>query len=363
MSQLIDKLQAIKEKWEEVGKMIVDPDIIADNKRYAKLSKEYKDLEDTVKVYDEYKKVLDDIESSKAVLAEESDPDFKEMAQAELDELQPKRDALEEDIKFMLIPKDPDDNKDVIVEVRAGTGGDEASIFAGDLYRMYTRFCEKRGWKQQVLTVNEGTAGGYKEVSFQISGDSVYSWMKFESGVHRVQRVPETESQGRVHTSAATVAVLPEADEIDFELNMADVKKDTFRASGAGGQHVNKTESAVRLTHIPTNTVVECQEERSQIKNNEKALKMLRTKLYEAEVVKREQEQAAERKSQVSTGDRSAKIRTYNFPQGRCTDHRIGLTLYSLDNIMNGDIQEILEKLKMADNMEKLKAGLDDTMV
>ncbi|MGB0165465.1 MAG: peptide chain release factor 1 [Luteibaculum sp.] len=362
MSQLIDKLRSIKEKWEEVGKLIVDPDIIADNKRYAKLSKEYKDLEETVEMYNKFKNVLDNIESSKAILAQEKDPEFREMAEAELEELNEERGKLEEEIKFMLIPKDPDDNKNVIVEVRAGTGGDEASIFAGDLFRMYSRYIEKKGWKQEILYVNEGTSGGYKEVSFEVSGDDVYGWLKFESGVHRVQRVPETESQGRVHTSAATVAVLPEADEIDFELNMADVKKDTFRASGAGGQHVNKTESAVRLTHIPTNTVVECQDERSQIKNNEKALKMLRTKLYEAEVVKREQELAAERKSQVSTGDRSAKIRTYNFPQGRCTDHRIGLTLYNLDNIMNGDIIEILEALKLADNMEKLKAGLDNTM-
>lgn len=360
MSQILEKLRSIKEQWEEVGKMIVDPDVIADNTRYARLSKEYKDLEETVEKYNEYKNVIDNITSSRKLLETEKDPDFREMAEMELQELEEQKDKLDEEIKFMLIPKDPDDNKNVIVELRAGTGGDEASIFCGDLYRMYTRFFEKRGWKVDVLNVNEGTSGGYKEVALQISGDNVYSWLKYESGVHRVQRVPETESQGRVHTSAATVAVLPEAEEIDFELNMADVKKDTYRSSGAGGQHVNKTESAVRLTHIPTNTVVECQEERSQIKNNEKALKMLRTKLYEAEVVKREQAQAAERKSQVSTGDRSAKIRTYNFPQGRCTDHRIGLTLYSLDSIMNGEIQEILEALKLADNMEKLKAGLDN---
>ena len=354
---LIDKLLSLKDKWIELGKQIVDPSVIADNKRYAKLAKEYKDLEAFVEKYDEYKAVLDSIAESEEILANETDPDFKEMAKAELEESKSKRPDLEEEIKFMLIPKDPDDTKNVIVEIRAGTGGDEASIFAGDLYRMYSKFFEKKKWKQEVLTVSEGTNGGYKEVSFTVSGDEVYGELRFESGVHRVQRVPETESQGRVHTSAATVAVLPEADEIDFVLNMADVKKDTYRSSGAGGQHVNKTESAVRLTHLPTNTVVECQEERSQIKNNEKALKKLRAKLYEAEVIKREQETARERKSQVSSGDRSAKIRTYNFPQGRCTDHRINLTLYSLNNIMNGDIEEIIDSLKMQNNIEKLNSG------
>ena len=356
---LLDKLLSLKDKWMELGKMIVDPDVIADNKRYARLTKEYKDLEDIVKKYDEYKGVLDNIESSTEILETESDPEFREMAKAELEDAKAHREKLEEEVKIMLIPKDPDDGKNVIVEIRAGTGGDEASIFAGDLYRMYTKFLEKKKWKQEVLSVNDGTNGGYKEVSFAITGDDVYGELKFESGVHRVQRVPETESQGRVHTSAATVAVLPEADEIDFELNMADVKKDTYRSSGAGGQHVNKTESAVRLTHIPTNTVVECQEERSQIKNYDKALKKLRTKLYEAEVIKREQETAKERKSQVSTGDRSAKIRTYNFPQGRCTDHRINLTLYSLGNIMNGEIDEIVEALKVQNNLEKLNAGIE----
>tara|TARA_R110001592_G_scaffold307299_1_gene580491 strand:- start:11552 stop:12634 length:1083 start_codon:yes stop_codon:yes gene_type:complete len=356
---LLDKLLGLKDKWIELGKMIVDPSIIADNDRYAKLTKEYKDLEEIVDKYDQYKSVLDNIASSEEVIATETDPEFKEMAKEELQELKETKAQLDEDIKFMLIPKDPDDGKNVMMEIRAGTGGDEASIFAGDLYRMYIRFFEKMKWRHEVVTVNEGTNGGYKEVSMNVMGADVYANLRFESGVHRVQRVPETESQGRVHTSAATVAVLPEADEIDFVLNMADVKKDTYRSSGAGGQHVNKTESAVRLTHLPTNTVVECQEERSQIKNNEKALKTLRTKLYEAEVLKREQATAAERKSQISSGDRSAKIRTYNFPQGRCTDHRINLTLYSLGSIMNGDIEEIISALKMQNNLEKLQ-GIEE---
>lgn len=263
---------------------------------------------------------------------------------------------------MMLIPKDPDDDKDVIVEIRAGAGGDEASIFAGDLYRMYLKFIENKGWKHETVTINEGTAGGFKEISFEVTGNNVYGTMKFESGVHRVQRVPQTETQGRVHTSAASVAVLPEADEVDVKINPADIKKDTFRASGAGGQHVNKTESAVRLTHIPTNTVVECQDGRSQLKNYEKAMKVLRSRLYEAEVEKREKEIAADRKSQVSTGDRSAKIRTYNYPQGRVTDHRINLTLYNLDGIINGEIGEVIESLRVAENAEKLQAGLDENM-
>lgn len=356
---LIDKLLNLKDKWQELGKMIVDPSIIADNDRYAKLTKEYKDLEDIVRKYDEYKDVLDNIASSEEVIATETDPEFKEMARAELQEFKELKQKLDDEIKFMLIPKDPDDGKNVMMEIRAGTGGDEASIFAGDLYRMYIRYIENKNWRYEVVTVNDGTNGGYKEVAFNIMGADVYANLRFESGVHRVQRVPETESQGRVHTSAATVAVLPEADEIDFQLNMADVKKDTYRSSGAGGQHVNKTESAVRLTHLPTNTVVECQEERSQIKNYDKALTRLRTKLYEAEVLKREEATAAERKSQISSGDRSAKIRTYNFPQGRCTDHRINLTLYNLNNIMNGDIEEIISALKMQNNLEKLNQNIE----
>jgi len=360
MSSLLEKLLSIKERWEEVGQLITDPDIIADMDRYVKLNKEYSDLKVIVDAYDEYKNVIDNIESSKEILSTEKDEEFREMAKAELSELEPRKDELEEEIKIMLVPKDPDDDKNVIIEVRAGTGGDEASIFAGDLYRMYTKFIESKGWKHEVATMNEGTAGGFKEVSFEVSGDNVYGTMKFESGVHRVQRVPQTETQGRVHTSAASVAVLPEADEVDVKINPADIKKDTFRASGAGGQHVNKTESAVRLTHIPTNTVVECQDGRSQLKNTEKAMKVLRTKLYEAEVEKREKEIAADRKSQVSTGDRSAKIRTYNYPQGRVTDHRINLTLYNLDGVMNGDIGEVIEALRVAENAEKLQAGIEE---
>ncbi len=282
-----------------------------------------------------------------------------DIAKAEIEALYDEQEQLEESIKLLLIPKDEEDTKNVIIEIRAGTGGDEASIFVGDLFKMYSRYIEKRGWKMEVLTVNEGTMGGYKEISFSVEGEDVYGVMKFESGVHRVQRVPQTESQGRVHTSAVTVAVLPEAEEFDIEIRKDDIKRDTFRSSGAGGQHVNKTESAVRLTHIPTGVVVECQEGRSQLKNFDIAMKVLRTRLYEAEVIRREQERAAERKSQVSTGDRSAKIRTYNYPQGRVTDHRIGLTLYNLDAIMAGDMDEIVQSLKIAENAEKLQAGVE----
>jgi len=357
MSDLLQKLESINIRFEEVAQKIVDPEIISDMKRYVKLNKEYKDLEDIVKVYKKYKNVLDNIASSKEVLSADEDADFKEMAKIELEELLPEKEKLEEDIKLLLVPKDPNDDKNVIVELRAGSGGDESCIFVEDIYRMYTMYAKNKGWKLEVVNSNEGGTTGYRELSFEISGEEVYGTMKFESGVHRVQRVPETESQGRVHTSAITVAVMPEADEVDFTLNMADVKKDTYRASGAGGQHVNKTESAVRLTHIPTNTVVECQDGRSQHKNYEKALQVLRTRLYQAEVDKQEQARAAERKSLVSTGDRSAKIRTYNYPQGRVTDHRINKTIYNLSAFMNGDMQEMIDALRMAENAEKLKAG------
>ena len=359
MSTLLKKLEAIYMRFQEIGEQIVDPEIIADMKRYVKLNKEYKDLEEIVEAYKKYKNVLENIASSKEMLKTETDKDFVDMAKAEIEALYDEQEQLEESIKLLLIPKDEEDTKNVIIEIRAGTGGDEASIFVGDLFKMYSRYIEKRGWKMEVLTVNEGTMGGYKEISFSVEGEDVYGVMKFESGVHRVQRVPQTESQGRVHTSAVTVAVLPEAEEFDIEIRKDDIKRDTFRSSGAGGQHVNKTESAVRLTHIPTGVVVECQEGRSQLKNFDIAMKVLRTRLYEAEVIRREQERAAERKSQVSTGDRSAKIRTYNYPQGRVTDHRIGLTLYNLDAIIAGDIDEIIEALKLAENAEKLQAGIE----
>ena len=357
MASLLDKLLAISDRYREVSQMVVDPEVIADQKRYAKLMKEYKDLGEIDKVYHEYKSVIDNIASSKEVIETEDDPEFKEMAREELQTLSARKVEMEEEIKFLLIPKDPEDQKNVIVEIRSGTGGDEASIFAGDLFRMYTKFIETKGWKMEVANANEGTVGGFKEVVFSVSGEEVYGELKYESGVHRVQRVPATESQGRVHTSAATVAILPEADEVDVELNMADVKKDTYRASGAGGQHVNKTESAVRLTHLPTGIVVECQDGRSQHKNYEKALQVLRTRMYEQELQKVQAARAAERKTLVSTGDRSAKIRTYNWPQGRVTDHRINLTLYNLNNIIGGEVQEIIDALKMAENAEKLKAG------
>jgi len=357
MSSILEKLQAIKVRWEEVEKLIVDPEIIADMERYVKLNKEYKDLKEIVTVYDEYKNVIDNITSSKQILETEKDKDFREMAKLELESLEERKEKLDEEIKFLLIPKDPEDTKDVIVEIRAGTGGDEASIFVGDLYRMYSNYINYKGWTLELINSNEGTSGGFKEISFSVSGEEVYGTLKYESGVHRVQRVPKTETQGRVHTSAVTVAVLPEAEEVDIDLNMADVRRDTFRASGAGGQHVNKTESAIRLTHIPTGIVVECQDGRSQHKNYDKALKVLRSRLYEVELEKIMAERASQRKTLVSSGDRSAKIRTYNYPQGRVTDHRINLTLYNLDAIVNGDIQDVLDALKMAENAEKLKAG------
>lgn len=354
---LLNKLEAIAIRYEEVGKLIVDPEIISDMKRYVTLNREYKDLEPIVNAYHDYKNVIDNIESSKEVIKTEDDPEFKEMAKMELEELSQRKEELDEDIKWLLIPKDPNDNKNVIMELRAGTGGDESCIFVEDVFRMYTMYFKEKGWSYSVLNSNEGGTKGYKEIAMEVSGEEVYGTLKFESGVHRVQRVPETESQGRVHTSAITVAVLPEAEEVDFDLDLKDVKKDTFRSSGAGGQHVNKTESAVRLTHLPTNTVVECQDGRSQHKNYEKALQVLRSRLYQMEVDKAESERAAQRKSLVSSGDRSAKIRTYNYPQGRITDHRINKTMYSLNTFMNGDIQEMIDALKMAENAEKLKEG------
>lgn len=356
-SSVISKLEEVVFRFEEVGKQIVDPDVISDMKRYVQLNREYKDLSPVVDAYKSYKDVIDNIASAKDIIKQEKDEEFKEMAKLELEELLTKKEALDDEIKWLLIPKDPNDNKNVIMEIRAGTGGDEACIFVEDVYRMFTMFFKEKGWSAEVINTNEGTVKGFKEISMNISGEEVYGKLKFESGVHRVQRVPETESQGRVHTSAITVAVLPEAEDVDFELDLKDVKKDTYRASGAGGQHVNKTESAVRLTHLPTNTVVECQDGRSQHKNYEKALQVLRSRLYQAEVEKQENERAEQRKSLVSTGDRSAKIRTYNYPQGRITDHRIGKTMYNLGHFMNGDIHEMIDALIMAENAEKLKEG------
>lgn len=355
MEDLLKKLDMIQVRFEEVSTMITDPDIIGDMTRYVKLNKEYKDLEEIVTAYKEYMNVVSNIKNAKELLATESDVEYREMAEMELDELGPKKDALEEQIKFLLIPKDPEDDKNVILELRAGTGGDEACIFVEDVFRMYTMYFKEKGWSYEVLNSNEGGTKGFKEITMNIEGEGVYGTLKFESGVHRVQRVPETESQGRVHTSAITVAVLPEAEEVDIELNMTDVKRDTFRASGAGGQHVNKTESAIRLTHLPSGIVVECQDGRSQHKNLEKAISVLRSRLYQQELEKKNEERAAQRKSLVSTGDRSAKIRTYNYPQGRITDHRINKTIYNLSAFMNGDIQDMIDSLKMAENAERMK--------
>ncbi|MFT4601810.1 MAG: peptide chain release factor 1 [Arenicella sp.] len=357
MSDILQKLEAINIRFEEVGQQIVDPDIISDMDRYVKLNKEYKDLQVVVEAYHKYKNIVENIASSKEILSTEKDPEMKEMAQMELDDLLPQKTEMDEEMKVLLIPQDPVDDKNVIIELRAGTGGDEACLFVEDIFRMYTMFFKDRGWQMEVVNSNQGGTSGYREIQFEVAGDGVYGTLKFESGVHRVQRVPDTESQGRVHTSAITCAVMPEAEEVDFTLNLSDVKKDTYRASGAGGQHVNKTESAVRLTHLPTNTVVECQDGRSQHKNYEKALGVLRTRLYQVEFEKLESERAAHRKSLVSTGDRSAKIRTYNYPQGRITDHRIGKTMYNLSAFMNGDIQEMIDSLKMAENAEKMKDG------
>lgn len=354
MSDLLKKLEAIHYRFVEVGKQIVDPDIISDMDRYVKLNKEYKDLEEIDFVYIEYRNVLGNIKSSRELLETETDPEMREMAKMEIDELETARPVMEEKIKFLLIPKDPEDDKNAIIELRAGTGGDEACIFVEDCFRMYTMYFKEVGFQYEIINSSEGTVKGYKEISLSVEGAGVYGTLKFESGVHRVQRVPETESQGRVHTSAITVAVLPEAEEVDFELSMTDVRKDTFRASGAGGQHVNKTESAIRLTHLPTGVVAECQDGRSQHKNLEKAISMLRSRLYQIELDRLHSERAEQRKTLVSTGDRSAKVRTYNYPQGRITDHRINKTIYNLSAFMNGDIQEMIDSLKLAENAEKL---------
>jgi peptide chain release factor 1 len=354
---MLDKLQTIKERFEEVGQLIVMPESMADMSKYAKLTKEYKDLEKVVKIYDEYDLVIQNLANSKEILDTEKDAEFREMAKVELDELRPRKIELEEELKQLLIPKDPNDAKDCVLEIRGGAGGDEASIFAGDLFRMYQRFCEVQGWKLTVLDLTFGSAGGYKEIISTISGADVYGMMKYESGVHRVQRVPATESQGRVHTSAASVAVLPEMDEVEVNIDMNDVRKDTYCSSGPGGQSVNTTYSAVRLTHNPSGLVVTCQDEKSQIKNFEKALKVLRSRLYEIELARHNDAVGAQRKSMVGSGDRSDKIRTYNYPQSRVTDHRINKTVYNLPEVMDGQIGEFISALRFAENLEKMQAS------
>jgi len=352
---LDDKLNIIKQRFRELSEKMINPAIINDRKKYVQVNKEYKSLEPLVKKIDEYELKKKQLAEAEEMLRTEKDKEMRELAKAEAENLQEEIKQLEEEIKFMLIPKDEEDDKNAIVEIRAGTGGDEASLFAGDLFRMYTKFAEKKGWKVDIVDYNEGTSGGFKEIIFNVSGDDVYGTLKYEAGVHRVQRVPQTETQGRVHTSAATVTVLPEAEEFDVEINMKDIRKDLFMSSGPGGQSVNTTYSAVRLTHIPTGIVAQCQDEKSQHKNFEKALKVLRSRIYEMELRKKKEEETKLRRSMVSSGDRSAKIRTYNFPQGRVTDHRINLTLYDLPNILNGQLDKIIEALKLADNTEKLK--------
>ncbi len=356
---MLEKLQIIKQRFDEVSDLIIQPDIITDQKRYIQLNKEYKDLKTLVDKRDEYKELLDNLAEAEEIIADGNDPEMVEMAKMQYDEAKEKIPALEEEIKFLLIPKDPEDSKNAVVELRAGTGGDEASIFAGDLYRMYSKYCESKGWRVDTVDFSEGTNGGFKEIQFEVSGNDVYGTLKFEAGVHRVQRVPQTETQGRVHTSAATVMVFPEAEEFDIEIDPKEVRIDYFCSSGPGGQSVNTTYSAVRLTHIPTGLVAQCQDQKSQHKNKEKAFKVLRSRLYDLELAKKQEEDAAKRGSMVSSGDRSAKIRTYNYPQGRVTDHRIGLTLYDLQNIINGDIQKIIDELMLAENTEKLKASDD----
>ena len=355
---MLDKLEALNQRFLAIEQEMNQPEVMADMKRFIKLNKDYKELQPFVAAYKQYKNLIDNIANAKEVLAHEKDEEFREMAKDELSTFTEEKERLEEEIRILLIPADPQDSKNAILEIRAGTGGDEAAIFAGDLYRMYVRYCEKRGWKMETVDFTEGTAGGYKEIVVNVTGEGVYGILKYESGVHRVQRVPETETQGRVHTSAASVVVLPEADEFDVELKANDIRKDTYCSSGPGGQSVNTTYSAVRLTHIPTGIVVAIQDEKSQIKNYEKALKVLRTRIYEIEYQKYLDEISSKRKTMVSTGDRSAKIRTYNYPQSRVTDHRINFTIYSLGNFMDGEIQEVIDALQLAENAEKLKENV-----
>lgn len=352
---MIDRLNIVKQRFDEVSDLIIQPDIISDQKKYIQLNKEYKDLRLLMDKRDAYIELDNNIREAEEIIADGRDTEMLEMARMQLEEAKEALPELEEEIKLLLIPKDPEDAKDVVMEIRAGTGGDEASIFAGDLYRMYAKYCESKGWKANILDLSEGTSGGYKEIQFEVTGEDVYGTLKFEAGVHRVQRVPQTETQGRVHTSAATVMVLPEAEDFEVQIDPKDVRIDFFCSSGPGGQSVNTTYSAVRLTHIPTGLVAQCQDEKSQHKNKDKAFKVLRSRLYDMELAKRQEADAAKRNSQVSSGDRSAKIRTYNYPQGRVTDHRIGLTLYDLQNIINGDIQKIIDELSLVENTEKLK--------
>jgi peptide chain release factor 1 len=355
---MLEKLEKIYNRWQEIGEQINDPNVVSDMKRYIKLSKDYKDLQPIVDGYLKYSNIIDNLKSTKEILKSEKDEEFRQMAKDELNSLSKEKEQLEEEIRIMLIPADPQDSKNAIVEIRAGTGGDEASIFAGDLFRMYMKFCETKKWKAELVDETEGTVGGFKEIIFNVKGNNVYGQLKYESGVHRVQRVPKTETQGRVHTSAASVVVLPEADEFDIDLKQADIKKETFCSSGPGGQSVNTTYSAVRLTHIPTGIVATCQDQKSQIKNLAKAMTVLRARIYEIEYKKYLDEVSSKRKTMVSTGDRSAKIRTYNWPQGRVTDHRIHLTLYNLPAIVDGDIQEIIDQLQLAENAERLKEDI-----
>lgn len=355
---MLDKLEAINLKYLAIEEQINQPEIMSDMKRYVKLNKDYKDLQPVIEAYKEYKNTLENIDNAKEVISKEKDEEFREMAKEELNTLIEKRNTMEDDIRLLLVPSDPQDSKNAVFEIRAGTGGDEASIFAGDLYRMYLKFFEKKGWKVELVDFMEGTVGGYKEVVLNIIGDGVYGQMKYESGVHRVQRVPQTETQGRVHTSAASVVVLPEAEEFDVELKQSDIRKDTFCSSGPGGQSVNTTYSAIRLTHIPSGIVVSCQDQKSQIKNLEKAMVVLRTRLFELEYNKYLEEMSSKRKTMVSTGDRSAKIRTYNYPQSRVTDHRINYTMYNLTSFMDGDLQDLLDALQLAENAERLKEAV-----
>lgn len=355
---MLDKLESLYKRFEEIGRQINEPDVMSDMKRYIKLKKDYKELTPVIDAYKEYAKITEEIESAKLMLQEEKDEEFKNYAKQELDELNARKNKLDEDIKVLLLPKDPEDGKNAIMEIRAGTGGDEASIFAGDLFRMYTKYCEAKKWKIELVSHSEGTNGGYKEIIFDVNGENVYGQMKYESGVHRVQRVPQTETQGRIHTSAATVAVLPEAEDFDVDIKPEDIRKDTYCSSGPGGQSVNTTYSAIRLTHKPTGIVVTCQDEKSQMKNFDKAMKVLRSRIYELEHQKYLDEIASKRKTMVSSGDRSAKIRTYNYPQSRMTDHRIGLTLYNLSSVLDGNIQQIIEALQLAENAERLKEAV-----